>query len=414
MPVYQYTAITGDGQEKAGTITAADRMAALASVESLGLHPTAIDEAGAAGAATVKKPGASDEAVESAADIRLKPALTLGFIRQLSNLLTAGVPLSRALHILVRESTQPGAKAMWKAIHEQVADGQSLADAMKQHPKTFPAVYVAMVRAGEAGGFLDVVLRQIADFMSRERDLKSKVFSAMVYPAVLATIAVGVVTFLLTWFIPRFSEIFDQFGESLPLLTQIVQGASLAVRDYGLFVAAGVGVLALMLRQAMTSEAGRRWWDRQVLRIPAVGTASSRFALVRFTRMLGTLVGAGVPLINALRVAREAVGNQTLADTLTATIEQVKQGQPLARSLAGCPQLFSASVVEMIAVAEESGRLDEELVRLAQESEEELDRRLRMLVSLAEPALLLVMAAAVGTIVIGMLLPVFDLWDAID
>jgi type II secretory pathway component PulF len=324
------------------------------------------------------------------------------------------VPLARALDVLTRESTSAAAAAQWRDVRAAVVDGAPLADALGRYPRSFPPVYVAMVRAGETGGFLDVVLQQIAEFMSRARELQSKVATALIYPAVLALIASGVVTFLLYWFIPRFSGIFADFGRELPLLTRAVQGASLAVRDYGLFVALFIAVLVVGLRQAVKSDAGRRLRDAYLLRTLMVGGVASTFALVRFARMLGTLLGAGVPLLTALRVAREAVGNQTLDDALGEAIESVQQGGSLAASLRRCPALFPASVVEMIAVAEESGRLSDELVRLANQLEQDLDRRLRVLVALAEPALLFVMAAVVGTIVVGMLLPVFDLWDAIQ
>jgi type II secretory pathway component PulF len=409
MAVFQYTAMTADGRQQTGTVTADNRVAAMASVESMGLYPTALDDAATAAPKAVHSKDFKGDLTKH----RIKPQVTLEFFRQLSNLLTAGVSLSKALQILGRETSNAGAKAMWRSIHEQVSDGASLAAAMATFPRTFPAVYVAMVRAGEAGGFLDVVLRQIADFMSRERELKSRVTAAMVYPIVLACIAVGVVIFLLSWFIPRFSEIFSEFGESLPLLTRIIQTASLAVRDYGLFIAVGVLIVVIAARKWMATQAGRRWRDEMLPRLPGIGTVVTRFALVRFTRMLGTLVGAGVPLITALRVAREAVGNQMLSDALTTAISQVQEGISLAKSLSACTELFPVSVVEMIAVAEESGKLDAELVRMAAEFESDLDRRLRVLVALAEPALLFVMAAVVGTIVIGMLLPVFDLWDAI-
>ena len=406
MPAFQYIAVTADGQQRKGSVTADDRVAALASIEAMGLFPTQVDDAGGSTQAV----GLGGRAKRGS---RVKNQQVLEFIRQLANLLSAGVSLSRSLQILSKESSHAGASSLWKAIHDEVADGTSLADAMRQHPKVFAPVYVAMVRAGETGGFLEVVLKQIADFMSRERELKSKVYTAMIYPSVLAVIAVAVVTFLLSWFIPRFSAIFEEFGEALPLLTRIIQAASLAVRNYGLFVLIAAVIVGLALQRMLQSDAGRRWRDQTVLRLPGVGPAVSRFALVRFTRMLGTLVGAGVPLVAALRVAKEAVGNQTLTDTLADTIHKVQEGVTLAKSLAGCPQLFSVSVVEMVAVAEQSGKLDSELVRMAAEFEGDLDRRLRVLVSLAEPALLFVMATVVGTIVIGMLLPVFDLWDAI-
>lgn len=415
MPAFAYTAVTPTGQSRTGNVEADDRGVAITQIEEMGLVP--VDVAQAKGKRRKTFQGGNgilgdDAPVE--APKRVSRGRLLDFTRQLGNLLAAGVSLSRALDIICRETSHAPSAAQWKAIRKQVVEGTSLADAMASAPRTFPPVYLAMVRAGEAGGFLEVVLKQIADFLVRDRELKSKLGTALIYPLVLAVIAAGVVTFLLAWFIPRFSAIFDEFGQSLPLLTRLVQGASFAVRDYGLFVALGITIIVVAVKQWMASAAGRRAWDDIILKIPGVGAAASRFALVRFSRMLGTLIGAGVPLINALRVAKEAVGNQTLSDALDDAAGQLREGTSLAQSLASCPRLFPASVVEMIAVAEESGRLSEELVRMAGEFESDLDRRLRVLVSLAEPLLLMIMAALVGTIVVGMLLPVFDLWDAIQ
>lgn len=406
MPTFAYTAVTAAGSSTTGQIDADDRGTAMQLIEARGLVPVEL-------ASSAAKPARTRGSGLSFRNRVTQPQV-LAFVRQLANLLAAGVPLARALQILCRETSNAAASAQWSAVRDTVVDGTPLADALAQFPKSFPAVYVAMVRAGETGGFLDVVLKQIAEFMSRERELKSKVGTALIYPMALAFIATGVVIFLLSWFIPRFSSIFDDFGQSLPLLTRIIQGASFAVLHYGPFVAIGVFVIAVAVTQMLKTPAGRRRRDELMLRIPGIGTASARFALVRFCRMLGTLVGAGVPLIASLKVAREAVGNQTLSDALGTAIENVQEGTSLAKSLGMCPQLFPPSVVEMVAVAEESGRLSEELVRMALEFEEDLDRRLRVLVSLAEPALLFVMASVVGTIVVGMLLPVFDLWDAIQ
>jgi type II secretory pathway component PulF len=410
MGAFAYTAVTAAGQTRTGKLDADDRGNAMSQLEAMGLVP--VEVAPAKGGRRREFGAASGEAIKTSGGV--SRARVLDFTRQLGNLLAAGVPLSRALDILCRETGHAAAAAQWRAVRKPVVEGSSLADAMAQSPRTFPPVYVAMVRAGEAGGFLDVVLRQVADFMARERELKSKISTALIYPLVLALIAAGVVTFLLAWFIPRFSAIFDEFGQSLPLLTRLVQGASFAVRDYGLLVALGLVIVVVAFKQWVASPSGRRRRDEWVLKLPGVGAAAARFALVRFSRMLGTLLGAGVPLIAALRTAKEAVGNQTLSDALDDATQQLRDGSSLAKSLARCPQLFPASVVEMIAVAEESGRLSEELVRLAAEFEADLDRRLRVLVSLAEPLLLVVMAALVGTIVVGMLLPVFDLWDAIQ
>jgi type II secretory pathway component PulF len=270
-----------------------------------------------------------------------------------------------------------------------------------------------MVRAGETGGFLDVVLGQIADFRSRERDLKGKIKGALVYPCVLAVLSCAVVIFLLYYFIPRFSNIFLEFGAALPSLTQAIIKVSQGTTTYGIPLAVVVLIAVVSVRRALHTESGRRAVERVMLKTPLVGTVLSRFALVRFTRMLGTLLGAGVPLVTALKVAREAIGNQTLSDATTLAIEEVQRGTTLARSLATCPVLFPSSVTVVVAVAEESGRLDQELLRLASMNEGELDRRLRTLVTMAEPLLLFLMAAVVGTIVIGMLLPVFTLQDYI-
>jgi type II secretory pathway component PulF len=404
MPVFTYTAVDAKGQRTSGTVPAPSRAAALEAVIQKGLVPAAVEEQSAA----ARKPSRllPGSARVSQADVE-------AFSRELANLLAAGVSLSRALQILSREASHAGARKQWSAIHDDVVGGTPLADALAKFAQSFPPVHVAMVRAGETGGFLDVVLGQIADFRSRERDLKSKIRGAMVYPSVLVVLAGGVLVFLMTYFIPRFSGVFAEFGAALPPLTQAIVATSHIVTRYGLLVVIAAALAVMVVRRALKSEAGRRFMERTMLSVPAVGRVLARFALVRFCRMLGTLLGAGVPLVTALRVAREAIGNQTLADAVNLSIEDVQQGRPLAKSLAPCERLFPATAIEMIAVAEESSRLDQELLRLATVYETDLDRQLRMLVALAEPVLLFIMAAVVGTVVIGMLLPVFTLQEYI-
>ena len=315
--------------------------------------------------------------------------------------------------MLRREASQPGAKQLWSQIHDDVVGGTAFADALAKWPKTFSTVYVAMVRAGEAGGFLEVVLGQISDFRVREADLKGKVKSAMVYPIVLGILMVGVLIFLMTFFIPQFSGLFKEFGGNLPALTQFIVAVSHGIKSYGLFIAGGLVVVFIIVQRALQTEAGRRRVELTILGTPILGQVVAHFALVRFCRMLGTLVGSGVPLIASLRTAREAIGNQTLADTVTHAIDEVQRGQPLSKSLAGSERLFPPSVVEMVAVAEETGRLDKELIRLAGSYETDLDRQLRLLVSIAEPAMLFLMAGLIGTVIVGMLLPIFNLQDMI-
>ena len=327
----------------------------------------------------------------------------------MSSLLAAGVPLSRALVILHKEASSPVAKAKWKEIHDMVVDGMSLADAMARSPETFPRVYVAMVEAGEAGGFLDVVLAQIAEFQAREKDLKSKVLTAMLYPCILLVLALVVLTVLLVFFIPKFQRVFASIHGSLPMITQLIIGASHVMRSYGIFVAAGGVILFFLLRTWFSSEKGKRMWEGLVLKSPLVGPLIAQFAMARFCRMLGTLIGAGVPLVHGLNVARRSIGNQILVDAVAQSIERVQQGGRLGQSLADCKSLFSGSTLEMISVAEESGKLDGELVRIAAVTEGDLDRNLKVAVAFAEPAMLFLIAGFIGIIFIGMLLPVLSM-----
>ncbi|WP_428937144.1 type II secretion system F family protein [Fontivita pretiosa] len=415
MAVFAYTALDRQGRQTSGTIPADSRAAAMDQVLAQGLSPITLEEK-ASGNGHAAAGGAMRGLLglhRSAPPTRVPQSAVEAFTRELANLLSAGLPLSRALHLLAREASHPAARNVWSRVHDDVVSGTSLADALGKWPRAFSAVYVAMVRAGEAGGFLHVVLQQIADFRAREQELKGKVKAAMVYPAVLGCLAIVVLVFLLTFFIPRFSGIFQEFGGQLPWLTQLIIALSGWMTRYGPIIGIAVGMGLVGLRRAMTTDSGRRFLERAVLHTPLAGTVAARFALVRFCRMLGTLVGAGVPLVSSLRVAREALGNQTLADTVNHAIEQVQRGQALSRSLAGNPLLFPASVIEMIAVAEETGRLDKELVRLAGAYELDLDRHLRMLVALVEPAMLFIMAGLIGTVVVGMLLPVFTLQDLI-
>lgn len=402
MATFLYKAIDAEGREVADRLVAQDRAAAIEQLCSQSLSPVSVERQ-------------EDRGAEGrfARGTRVSKAEVEAFTRQLANLLAAGVPLSRALNILSREAAKPAAARLWATVHDQVAGGMALADALAQHPRAFPPVYVAMVRAGETGGFLDVVLEQIATFRAREQDLKEKVTSAMLYPAILSVLATAILVFLLIYFIPRFSTMFSEYGGSLPALTKAIVAVSDAALRYWFVLALAAVLTVFVVQRTTATQEGRRVRERAMLRMPLVGRAVARFALVRFCRMLGTLVGAGVPLVAALRVAQEAIGNQVLADTVDSAIDDVQRGTPLARSLEGCRVLFPASVIEMVSVAEESGGLDKELTRLAGAYEQELDRYLKMLVAMAEPALLFVMAALVGTIVIGMILPIFNMQELI-
>jgi type II secretory pathway component PulF len=387
-------------------------------MEENGLKPISLSEkaagkGGAAKSGTAEAGGAAPGVSLGLKSKKVSPRMLENFTRLLSSLLAAGVPLSRALVILCKESSNPFAQAKWKGVYDSVVDGVSLADSMALQPDTFPRVYVAMVSAGETGGFLDLVLAQIADFMVRERDLRGKVVAAMLYPVILLFLAICVLVFLMVFFIPRFQKMFEGFHATLPLITRIIVGISHIIRSYGLFVAIGLVVIALAVRSWASSEKGKRTYERILLKAPIIGPLLSQFAMARFCRMLGTLLNAGVPLVQALNVARKSIGNQILVDAVSNSIERVKEGAQLGASLADCKNLFSGSVLEMISVGEESGKLDQELVRIAVVTEADLDRDLKTAVALAEPALLFFIAAFIGTIFIGMLLPIFSLQDYI-
>ena len=430
MPTFFYKALQADGKTTEGQLEAGGRAEAFRQIESQSLRPISLKEGvnGKSKVLPVKAPPpVANTGSDSAADAgsaeggmklgfgpaKISARVLENFTRLLSSLLAAGVPLSRALVILQKEAANPTAKGKWKEVHDMVVDGMTLADAMSKSPETFPKVYVAMVEAGETGGFLDVVLGQIADFQAREKEMRGKVMAALIYPAVLLVMALAVMVFLLVFFIPRFQTLFTVAGGKLPLLTQIIVGASEVVRSYGLLVAVVIVVAGSLARAWVVSPIGRRAWEGMILRLPVIGNLVAQFAMSRFCRMLGTLLGAGVPLINGLNVARRSIGNQILVDAVANSIERVKEGKALGMSLGECRALFPGSVLEMIAVAEESGRLDGELVRIANVTEGDLDRQLKTAVALAEPLMLFLIAAFIGTIFIGMVLPIFTLQDYI-
>ncbi len=410
MTLFEYRAIQTDGVFAEGKLEAESRQDALRKMAAKGLKPVNLVERSKAGSGTKGEEQEKGALLQSR---KITSRMLEDFTRLLSSLLSSGIPLSRALVILYKEASAPVAAQKWREIHDLVIDGMSLADAMGQSPDVFPRIYVAMVQAGEAGGFLDVVLSQIADFQARDKELRAKVLTALLYPVILLVLALGVLTFLLVFFIPRFQVIFQGFGASLPLITQIIVATSGIIRSYGLIV---VGILAVSfyaIQNWFRSPQGSRTWERLVLKLPVVGTLIAKFAMARFCRMLGTLLGAGVPLIAGLNVARKSLGNQTLVDAVSESIEKVQKGESLGTSLSGCKTLFSGAVLEMIGVAEESGRLDQELVRLSNVTETDLDRQMKTAVAFAEPLMLFFIAGFIGTIFIGMVIPIFTIQDYI-
>lgn len=414
MPFFQYKAIATTGGTNTGTIEANSRPEAASKVKQLGLRPVRLEEVNSPSKKNVNS--TSDE-IKSISfpweGKRVTFSMLENFTRLLSSLLSAGVPLSKALVVLYRETSAKAAQMEWRKLHDLVVDGLSLSEAMSRSPRTFTKVYTAMVEAGETGGFLDVVLSQIADFQSRDKELKGKVVTAMIYPALLFLLAIGVLIFLMVFFIPKFKTLFEGFDSALPLLTQVIVKASELSIQYGAFILLGVGGMAYGISRWLASSKGKRQWEKMMLVLPVIGPLSSRFAMARFCRMLGTLVHSGVPLVGGLNVARRSIGNQILTDAISDTIERVKKGETLAKSLSNCKALFSGATIEMISIAEESGKLDSELLRLAEVTEKELDQQLKSAVALMEPLMLFLTAAFIGTIFIGMVIPIFTIQDHI-
>ena len=329
MPNFQYKALNSGGVLDTGLIQASSRPDAFDKIKQLGLQLVQLEETVDGGAGLAKAGQVSLPWKQTRISFKM-----LGtFTRLLSSLLAAGVPLSKALSILYRETTDPAASKKWREVHDLVIDGVSLSDAMSRSPETFPSVYTAMVEAGETGGFLDLVLAQIAEFQARDKELRGKVISAMVYPAVLMFLAIAVLIFLMVFFIPRFKTLFEGFDAALPMLTLIIVATSEVSQQYGIFLIIGMAFLVYLARIWVTSARGRRIYERWLLTAPVIGSLSSQFAMARFSRMLGTLIHAGVPLVSGLNVAQRSIGNQILTDAIEDSVERVKKGEPLARSL---------------------------------------------------------------------------------
>jgi type II secretory pathway component PulF len=408
MPVFDYKAVEAGGKPQEGRIEAGGRHEALRMLEQRGWTPVRVrEETGAAG----KKEGQSFDLPWRSQKVPF--AALEDFMRSLSSLLAGHVPLSRALTILYKETAHAAAAKRWRELHDLVIDGVPLAEAMNRAPDVFPRIYVAMVEAGEAGGFLDVVLGQIADFQAREKELRAKVMAALMYPAVLLFLAIAVLVFLMVFFIPRFQTLFEGFDAALPALTQVIVGISQVLRAWGVYLLGVLFAAGFLGRRWFSKDSSRRLWESWLLRAPVVGPLAAQLAMARFCRMLGTLLGAGVSLMSALSVARRSLGYQTLIDLVADSTERVKKGEALGASLAACRSLFAGSTLEMIAVAEESGRLDQELVRLAGVTETALDRQLKTAVALSEPLMLFAIAGFIGTIFVGMVIPIFTIQDHI-
>ena len=325
------------------------------------------------------------------------------------------MPLLRCLDILERQSSQPALAEVLREVRARVADGMGLAGAMAQHPRAFDELAVSMVRAGQEGGFLEDVLRRIADFTEQQEDLKSKVIGALAYPIFLAVAGFIILNILIIFFVPKFEPIFKRLQDKgeLPTLTVGLIGVSHFLQSWGWAAALGVAGLIYLYRRWAKTPKGRMTVDLIRLRIPIAGKIYLSFALSRFTRILGTLLHNGIPILHALRISKDSTGNKVLTEAIDKSADNITAGDALATPLAAC-KYFPRDVVEMISVGEESNNLDKVLIDVANGLEKRTSRQLELFVRLLEPAMLLVMAGVVLLVVAGLLLPVFKMSSAVQ
>jgi general secretion pathway protein F/type IV pilus assembly protein PilC len=400
---FTYEAMAGSGQRSQGTLNAGSEREAMAMLDARGLFPVRI--AAARGSVGTSSKGH-----------RVKARHMAGFYSQLADLLRAGVPLLRSLELLGRQSSQPALGAVLREVHAKVADGTSMADAMALHPRAFTELAISMVRAGQEAGFLEDVLKRIADFTEHQEDLKAKVIGAMAYPIFLAVVGALVLNALVIFFVPRFEPIFkklEQQGE-LPGLTKFIMGASRNMQSWQFWLVVlggGAGAISLFRRWTATPS-GRLTVDRWRLRIPVVGKIYLSLALSRFTRILGTLLHNGIPILQALKIGKDSMGNRVLTEAIDKASENITAGDTLAAPLQACKH-FPVDVVEMISVGEESNNLETVLLDIANALEKRTSRQLELFVRLLEPVMLLVMAAITLVVVAGLLLPIFKLGSTV-
>ena len=399
MPLFAYKAKKDDGSTVEGMLQAETERGALDALGRQGVFPLEIEQSGRA-----KAPSAATRKTRR----RIRSEDVGLFTQQLGDLLKAGVPINRALGTLQKQTSNAAFSELIEDLAREISSGKPLHEALARYPKSFPPLYTSMVRAGETGGFLEDVLHRLATFIDKDADLRSRLKAALAYPALLVVLGTAAIAFLMVFFIPRFSEIFKNMGSNLPWSTRVVMGASYFVRDYWMIPVALVVLLPVVWARITATFAGRHTVDRVKLAAPVYGDVTRKSAIARFTRTLGTLLKSGVPILSGLQIAKEAMDNTVLMRDIEEAAAGVKQGRSLAEILRRS-RGFPAMVVDMIAVGEESGNLDEVLVNLADSYDNQVDRSVKVFISLFEPALLVVMASVVGFVVISMLLPVFTL-----
>ena len=414
MPTFSYEAMNKVGQPVKGTVEATSSEEAIAKVRAQGHFPTKIKEASGGGSG--KGPGVIKRVTVGADRGKRKTAGSVStkmlsqFTRQLATLVDAGLPILRSMRILEQQQKPGALKMAIGLVAEDVEGGATLSEAMSRHPKTFNRLYVNMVRAGELGGVLDVILQRLADFMEKAQHLKSKVLSAMIYPSAVISFAVLIVVGIMLVVIPKFESIFSDMGQDLPPVTALLLNTSNWIKnDHGWAVVL-VSPFAVIfgLRLIRMSESGKFFLDSVALHVPVFGQITGKTAVARFTRTLGTLLAAGVPILEALTITRDTAGNEAFARALSKVHDGIREGESFAEPLRQA-KIVEPMVVNMIDVGEETGELDSMLGRVADTYEGEVDTLVSSMVSLLEPFMVISLGLIVGFIVVALFMPLVSM-----
>jgi len=422
MATFVYKALSGQGKLQEGTIEAATSEEAISRIKAQGYYPTSVREQ--RGGKKAEDPTKVKKKKKKGGGITIggvsNKQLT-AFTRQLSTLQDAGLPLLRSLQILEEQQKSGKLKAVLQEVCESVEGGTSLSDSMAKHPSAFDKLYTKMVAAGEVGGVLDVILQRLSDFMEKAERLKRKVLGAMVYPSVVIVVAVGIVMFIMVFIIPKFSEIFKEFGVTMPALTLFLVNSSrwLAGMNPGQTIPGALYVVFapvlgfIFWKIVRKAPPGRMITDRVVMFIPLIGGLVKKTTIARFTRTLGTLINAGVPILEAITITKETCGNAVFEKALGKVHDSIREGETFAAPLRESKTCDSL-VVNMIDVGEETGDMDSMLLKIADNYDDEVDNAVGALVKLIEPLLVLFLGVVVGGIVVAMFLPLLSIIEKLS
>ena len=419
MPRYNYVALDSRGQESAGAIDAESQSDAVSQLRQAGFFPKSITEEGKGPKTKAAKSSVAGKSVarkEININIpflqrkTIKPRVLMIFTRQLATLIDAGLPLLRGLTVLSKQEPDLVLKGVITSIAESVQGGGTFSESLGGHPRIFNKLYVNMVKAGELGGVLEVVLMRLAEFQEKAQKIKNKVVAAMFYPVIVLVIAIVIMGFLLVFIVPKFEAIFADMlgGKPLPGLTQFVIATSNIVKNNVLIIIGAIVGLAFVYKFAAKTPKGSAFIDAFMLRAPIFGDLTRKSAISRFTRTLGTLVTSGVPILQALNITRETAGNAVIAEAINRVHDSVKEGESIVTPLEAS-NVFPPMVISMIDVGEETGQLPEMLLKIAEVYDDEVDNAVSGLTSLLEPVMIVFLAVVVGTIVIALFMPLISI-----